>query len=682
MKTLEVVDAVAPLAEYALDLKNESVILTVDGKPVAALMAIDNADLETAILSTNSQFMALIERARSRKRTEGGVSAQEMRRRTTRSLELGSAAHIAGRRRLVTSAEEGLMNRLGITLCCVIWLVLITVALPARVQARPTPGGAPQGKLAVAITYAGDFYRETFGYAPDAPNIRHYALILPASALAEHGKDAAGVFSGLAFPAPDEDVAWRAEVAGAQDWALPYLHAAPGGTIVVPLPPGDYAVWTAFIAAPLSRAEAGVGDDAILWAGVTGGGASTRTPVTVTVAAGATTAVTFPLTDANGWACPWLYVHDGDEYVRTTEVLRTPAAEPPAPYREVTRLGRVPVVDGAVRLRLAEEKDEITTLDAFTIVANGVHLAPDGQPALAAADGATVDLAQGEHLDLTFTLPPALAARSWVQTSVTAVGFYLPVEQAADPLPSWHDGAAKQAILEFVAAKSPMRTGAEYAPPAERIATFDNDGTLWAEQPIYVQFLFALDRVKALAPANPEWQTQEPFASLLKGDLKAALAGGEQAVAAIIAMPRTRGMTTDEFAGSSRDWISTARHPVTHEPSTPSMVYQPMLEVLAHLRANGFKTYIVSGGGVEFMRPWTERVYGIPPEQVVGSSVKTAFELRDGEPVLHAAGRTEFHTTTRKGKPVAINQHIGRRPIAAFGNSDGDLADAPVDDRR
>lgn len=318
------------------------------------------------------------------------------------------------------------MNRLEITLCCVIWLALITVALPARVQAWPTPGGAPQGKLAVTVTYAGGFYRETFGYAPDAPNIRHYALILPASALATHGKDTVGVFSGLAFPAPDEDVAWRAEVAGAQDWALPYLHTAPGGEVVVPLPPGDYAVWAAFIAAPLSRAEAGVGDDAILWAGVTGGGASTRTPVTVTIAAGATTAVTFPLTDANGWACPWLYVYDGDAYVRTTEILRTPVADPPTAYREVTRLGRVPVVDGAVRLRLAKEKDEITTLDAFTVVANGVHLAPDGQPALANADGLTLELHRGEQLDLVFTLPPALARRATVQLSVIAVGYYLP----------------------------------------------------------------------------------------------------------------------------------------------------------------------------------------------------------------------------------------------------------------
>ena len=319
------------------------------------------------------------------------------------------------------------MNRPGITLCCVIWLVLNTIVLPARVQARPLLGGAPLGKLAVTITYSGDFYRETFGYTPDAPNIRHYALILPAEVAAHYGRDADGVFSGLQFPATAETpVQWRPEVDGALDWALPYLHLAPGGQYTATMKPGQYAVWTAFIAAPLSRAEAGVGEDAILWAGVTGGGASTRTPVTVTVAAGETTALSVPLTDANGWACPWLYVYDGDEYVRTTEILRTPAADPPIAYREVTRLGRVPVVDGAVRLRLTEEKDEITTLDAFTVVANGVHLAPDGQPALASADDATLELARDEQLDLVFTLPPALARRTEVQLSVIAVGYYRP----------------------------------------------------------------------------------------------------------------------------------------------------------------------------------------------------------------------------------------------------------------
>ena len=162
-------------------------------------------------------------------------------------------------------------------------------------------------------------------------------------------------------------------------------------------------------------------------------------------------------------------------------------------------------------------------------------------------------------------------------------------------------------------------------PPAERIATFDNDGTLWAEQPMYFQLFFALDRVKALAPKHPEWKTQEPFASLLKGDVKAALAGGDKAILEIV-MATHAGMTTTEFEKTVKDWLATARHPKTKRPYT-AMVYQPMLELLAFLRANGFKTFIVSGGGIEFMRPWTEAVYGIPPEQVVGSSIQTKFEL-------------------------------------------------------
>lgn len=311
--------------------------------------------------------------------------------------------------------------------CIVSWLIFFSIALPAHVQALPLPGGASQGKLAITIIYAGNFYRETFGYTPIAPNIRHYALILPADTAAQHERDVARVFGGLQFPTTAATpVQWRPEVDGALDWAAPYLHLAPGGHYTATLQPGQYAVWTAFIAAPLSRAEAGVGEDAILWAGVTGGGASTRTPLTVTVAAGQTTALTVPLTDANGWACPWLYVYDGNEYVRTTEILRTPAAEPPAPYRELTHLGRVPVVDGVVRLRLAEEKDEITTLDALTVVANGVPLAPDGQPALVSADGVTLELHRNEQLDLAYSLPPALARRGAVQLSVIAVGYYLP----------------------------------------------------------------------------------------------------------------------------------------------------------------------------------------------------------------------------------------------------------------
>ncbi len=239
---------------------------------------------------------------------------------------------------------------------------------------------------------------------------------------------------------------------------------------------------------------------------------------------------------------------------------------------------------------------------------------------------------------------------------------------AADPLPSWNDTMPKQAIVAFVE-KVTKEGSTEFVPVSERIATFDNDGTLWAEQPMYVQLAFALDRVKALAPKHPEWKTKEPFASLLKGDVKAALAGGEKGLLEIVAATHT-GMTTEEFSKAVSDWISTAKHPKTGKLYT-EMVYQPMLELLAHLRANGFKTFIVSGGGVEFMRPWTEKVYGVPPEQVVGSSGKLKFELRDSQPVLMKLPEINL-IDDKAGKPVGIQQHIGRRPIAAFGNSDGD----------
>lgn len=239
----------------------------------------------------------------------------------------------------------------------------------------------------------------------------------------------------------------------------------------------------------------------------------------------------------------------------------------------------------------------------------------------------------------------------------------------SDPLPSWNEGTAKQAIITFVE-KVTKEGSSDFVPVAERIATFDNDGTLWAEQPMYFQFLFALGRVKAMAPQHPEWKEKEPFASLLKGDLKGALAGGERAMLEIV-MATHAGMTTNEFEKIVTDWITTARHPVSQRPYT-EMIYEPMLEVLAYLRANGFKTFIVSGGGIEFMRPWTEKVYGIPPEQVIGSSIKTKFELRDGKPVLVRLPELNF-IDDKAGKPVAINQHIGRRPLAAFGNSDGDL---------
>src|SRR5438876_10893256 len=239
----------------------------------------------------------------------------------------------------------------------------------------------------------------------------------------------------------------------------------------------------------------------------------------------------------------------------------------------------------------------------------------------------------------------------------------------ADPLPSWNDGATKKSITDFVA-KVTTEGSPDFVLPEERIATFDNDGTLWCEQPLYFQLFFALDRVKALAPQHPEWKTKEPFASLLKGDVKGALAGGEPAIVQII-MVTHAGMTTAEFEKIVADWIATAKHPKFKRPYT-ECIYQPMVELLAYLRANGFKTFIVSGGGIEFMRPWTEKVYGIPPEQVAGSSIKTKYEMRDGRPTLFRLPELNFNDD-KAGKPVGINEFIGRRPIAAFGNSDGDL---------
>jgi len=256
-----------------------------------------------------------------------------------------------------------------------------------------------------------------------------------------------------------------------------------------------------------------------------------------------------------------------------------------------------------------------------------------------------------------------------VLIAVALIGWIAVPAIAADALPSWNDGEAKQSIIEFVS-KVSKQGSSDFVPVEERIATFDNDGTLWAEQPMYSQLLFAIDRVKALAPQHPEWKEKEPFASLLKGDVKGAMADGMKSVVEII-MATHAGMTTAEFETIVNDWIATARHPTTKRPYT-EMVYQPMLEVLAYLRANGFKTFIVSGGGIEFMRPWTEKVYGIPPEQVIGSSIKVKYELRDGTPVLVRLPELDFYDD-KEGKPVAIHQQIGRRPIAAFGNSDGDL---------
>jgi phosphoglycolate phosphatase-like HAD superfamily hydrolase len=239
----------------------------------------------------------------------------------------------------------------------------------------------------------------------------------------------------------------------------------------------------------------------------------------------------------------------------------------------------------------------------------------------------------------------------------------------ADPLPSWNDGAAKQSIEDFVS-KVTTEGSDQFVPQAERIATFDNDGTLWAEKPLYFQFIFALDRIKVLAPQHPEWKTKEPFASILKGDLKGALAGGEPALLAIVGAT-VDGLTTDEYSVIVKDWLETAKHPTTHR-LYPDMAYQPMKELLAYLRDNGFKTFIVSGGGVEFMRAFAEKVYGIPPEQVIGTSGKLQFELRGDVPVLLKLPELGFYDDGPT-KPVAIQTTIGRRPIAAFGNSDGDL---------
>ena len=238
----------------------------------------------------------------------------------------------------------------------------------------------------------------------------------------------------------------------------------------------------------------------------------------------------------------------------------------------------------------------------------------------------------------------------------------------SDPLPSWNDGPAKQAIVKFVADVT-TEGGPSYIRPAERVATFDNDGTLWSEQPMYFQGFFAFDRVKALAPKHPEWKTRQPFKGILENDMKAVAAAGEKGLFEVIAVTHA-GMTTEEFAQTVKDWVAQAKHPKFQRAYT-DLVYQPMLELLAYLRANGFKTFIVSGGGVEFMRVFAEQVYGIPPEQVVGSVGETKLEMRNGKPVLLKLPKINL-VDDKVGKPVGINRFIGRRPVLAFGNSDGD----------
>ncbi|MEA3468168.1 MAG: HAD family hydrolase [Thermodesulfobacteriota bacterium] len=237
------------------------------------------------------------------------------------------------------------------------------------------------------------------------------------------------------------------------------------------------------------------------------------------------------------------------------------------------------------------------------------------------------------------------------------------------PLPSWNEGASKQAIITFVEAVTD-KNSPDFVPLPERIAVFDNDGTLWSEQPAYFQLFFAMDRVKEMAPAHPEWKTTQPFQAVLEGDMKALGAAGEKGLIELV-MATHAGMSTGEFSAIVTNWLQTAKHP-TLKRAYPELVFKPMLELLDYLRANDFKTFIVSGGGIEFMRPWVEDVYGIPPEQVVGSSIVTEFTMRDGNPVLTRKAKLNF-IDDKAGKPVGINQHIGRRPIFAFGNSDGDL---------
>lgn len=262
------------------------------------------------------------------------------------------------------------------------------------------------------------------------------------------------------------------------------------------------------------------------------------------------------------------------------------------------------------------------------------------------------------------------ASKSYVLMAIWLLLICGSVAQAqSDPLPSWNDGPNKQAIVEFVSGVT-KEGGPHFIPVPQRIATFDNDGTLWSEQPIYFQFAFALDRVKALGPSHPEWKTQQPFKAVLDGDMKALVASGEKGLAELIMATHT-GMTTDEFTSTVCEWLATAKHP-TQKRAYTQLVYQPMLELLAYLRQNGFKTFIVSGGTVEFMRAFSEKVYGIPPEQVVGTSFVTKFQLAsNGAPVLMRESKIEF-IDDGPGKPVGIQRFIGRRPILAFGNSDGD----------
>ncbi|WP_424990132.1 HAD family hydrolase [Fluviibacterium sp. S390] len=254
-------------------------------------------------------------------------------------------------------------------------------------------------------------------------------------------------------------------------------------------------------------------------------------------------------------------------------------------------------------------------------------------------------------------------------TLAVSLAFALPAIAQDDPLPSWNDGDTKSAIIAFVESVTDDDSDT-FVDEDARIATFDNDGTLWVEQPMYTQLAFAFDRVKAMADDHPEWKTTQPFQAVLDGDMKALGEAGDKGLLEIVAATHS-GMSTEDFASITTDWLATAKHPKFDRPYT-ELIYQPMLELLDYLRDNDFETFIVSGGGIEFMRPWTEEVYDIPPQQIVGSSITTEFKMVDGKPVLMRTDKIDF-IDDKAGKPVGINSHIGRRPIAAFGNSDGDF---------
>jgi hypothetical protein len=252
---------------------------------------------------------------------------------------------------------------------------------------------------------------------------------------------------------------------------------------------------------------------------------------------------------------------------------------------------------------------------------------------------------------------------------IASLLFFVAVNAFAQGLlPSWNEGPSKQALISFIE-KTTTQGSADYIPVPERIAVFDNDGTLWSEQPIYVQIAFTFDRIKALAPQHPAWKTTQPFKAVLEDDLKGVLAAGQKGLFELIAATHA-GVDTETFRSTVEQWLKTARHPRTGRPYT-EMIYQPMLELLAHLEARGYKTYIVSGGGIEFMRPWTEMVYGIPPERVIGSSIKSKFEIVEGVPKIIGLPELQF-IDDGPNKPIGIQERIGRRPVMAFGNSDGD----------